>query len=246
MILHELLAFYSAFLNIRRSDVLTALAWLVPYETTAVSAQVLCTPYNHAPYRFMQSHISKEYACLAVTCHLHFWQNDRDLLRATAVTRRWNGHRNKSQHRKSTLENTILPPFHQGFEPATFQSRIRRSNHWAIPAPTELSSSNHTQSFHIICADPKTSNHEIKTKLVPATDLAPRCYREGGGWRREKERNRKEGGAEKRGVRKRRKERRGRRERMEREGKRERGKKVKEQKEIPLSLIHISEPTRPP
>ena len=25
--------------------------------------------------------------CLAVTCHLHFWQNDRDLLRATAVTR---------------------------------------------------------------------------------------------------------------------------------------------------------------
>ena len=26
-------------------------------------------------------------ACLAVTCHLHFWQNDRDLLRAIAVTR---------------------------------------------------------------------------------------------------------------------------------------------------------------
>ena len=25
--------------------------------------------------------------CLAVTCHLHFWQNDRDLLRATEVTR---------------------------------------------------------------------------------------------------------------------------------------------------------------
>ena len=28
-------------------------------------------------------------ACLAVTCHLHFWQNDRDLLRATAVTQGW-------------------------------------------------------------------------------------------------------------------------------------------------------------
>ena len=26
------------------------------------------------------------YACLGVTCHLHFWQNDRGLLRATAVT----------------------------------------------------------------------------------------------------------------------------------------------------------------
>ena len=75
------------------------------------------------------------YACLAVTCHLHFWQNDRDLLRATVVTRGWNGYRNKSQHRKSTLEKKILPPFQQGFEPATFQSRVRRSNHWAIPAP---------------------------------------------------------------------------------------------------------------
>ena len=66
---------------------------------------------------------------LAVTCHLHFWQNDRDFLRATAVTRGWNGYRNKSQHRKSTLEKKILPPFQQGFEPATFQSRVRCSNH---------------------------------------------------------------------------------------------------------------------
>ena len=39
--------------------------------------------------------------------HLHFWQNDRDLLRATAVTRGWNGYRNQSQHRKSTLEKTM-------------------------------------------------------------------------------------------------------------------------------------------
>ena len=36
------------------------------------------------------------YACLAVTCHLHCWQNDRDLLRATAVTRGWNGYQNES------------------------------------------------------------------------------------------------------------------------------------------------------
>ena len=35
---------------------------------------------------------SKMCACLGVTCHLHFWQNDRGLLRATAVTRGWNGH----------------------------------------------------------------------------------------------------------------------------------------------------------
>ena len=113
---------------------LTALAWLVPHETAAVSAQILCTPYNHAPCHFMQSHIRKVHACLAVTCHLHFWQNDRDLLRATAVTRGWNGYQNKSHHRKSTLEKKILPPLQRGFEPATFQSRVRRSNHGAIPA----------------------------------------------------------------------------------------------------------------
>ena len=84
------------------------------------------------------------YACLAVTCHLHFWQNDRDFLRATVVTRGWNGYRNKSQHRKSTLEKKILPPFQQGFEPATFQSRVRCSNHWAIPAPLSTLSHTHT------------------------------------------------------------------------------------------------------
>ena len=50
------------------------------------SGRVLCTLYNHAPCHFMQSHIRKMHACLAVTFHLHFWQTDRDLLRATAVT----------------------------------------------------------------------------------------------------------------------------------------------------------------
>ena len=33
------------------------------------------------------------------------------------------------KHRKLTLEKKILPPLPQGFEPATFQSRVRRSNH---------------------------------------------------------------------------------------------------------------------
>ena len=46
----------------------------------------------------------------SVSCHLHFWQYDRDLLCATAVTRKWNGYQNKSQHRKLTLEKKILPP----------------------------------------------------------------------------------------------------------------------------------------
>ena len=64
-------------------------AWLVPRETAAVSAKVLCTPHNHAPVDRVTlfSHIGRVYVCLAVTCLLHFWQNDRDLLRATTVTR---------------------------------------------------------------------------------------------------------------------------------------------------------------
>ena len=82
---------------------------------------------TNAEARFNKIHIRKVYACLVVTCHLHFWQNDRDFLRATVVTRGWSGYRNKSQHRKSTLEKKILPPFQQGFEPATFQSRADAS-----------------------------------------------------------------------------------------------------------------------
>ena len=80
----------------------------MPHETAAVSAQVLCTPYNHAPCHFMQSLIRKVFACLAVTCHLHFWQNGGDLLRATAVTRGWNGYRNKSQHRRTPCHKPIV------------------------------------------------------------------------------------------------------------------------------------------
>ena len=42
VILHEWIAFYSAFLNIHRSGVLTALAWLVPLETSKTTH--LCAP----------------------------------------------------------------------------------------------------------------------------------------------------------------------------------------------------------
>ena len=109
----------------------------MPHETAAVSAQVLCTPYNHAPCHFMQSHIRKVYACLTATCHLHFWQTDWDLLHATAATRGWNRYQNKSQHRKSTLEKEFLALLLQGFKPMIFQLQVRCSNHWAIPAHTQ-------------------------------------------------------------------------------------------------------------
>ena len=111
VILHEWQDFYSPFFfNIHRSGVFTVLAWLVPHETAAVSAQVLFAPYVLS--HFMQSHICKVYVCLAVTYHLHFWQNGQDLWHATVVTQGWNRYRNKSQHRKLTLEKKILPPLH--------------------------------------------------------------------------------------------------------------------------------------
>ena len=50
------------------------------------------------------------YVSLAVTCHLHFWQNDRDLLRATAITRGWNGYRNNSQKVDPGEENSPAAP----------------------------------------------------------------------------------------------------------------------------------------
>ena len=58
--------------------------------------------------------MSRVHVCLAVTGHLHFWQNDQDLLCATAVTRGWNGYRNDSQHRKLTLEKKSLALLRQG------------------------------------------------------------------------------------------------------------------------------------
>ena len=73
------------------------------------SWHVLCTPNNHAPCHFMQSCIHKVHVYLAVTCQLHFWQNDRGLLCATVITWEWNRFLSKTQHRKLTLEKKILP-----------------------------------------------------------------------------------------------------------------------------------------
>ena len=61
------------------------------------------------------------YACLGVTCHLHFRQNERGLLRATAVTRGTYGHRIGVSTQSLTPEKTILPPLLSGLELATFQ-----------------------------------------------------------------------------------------------------------------------------
>ena len=89
---------------------LTVLIWLVLLETAAISACSVCiTQYNHAPCHFRQSHICKVHACLTTTCHMHVWQNECDVLRATAVTWGWNGYQNKSRHKKLTQEEENSP-----------------------------------------------------------------------------------------------------------------------------------------
>ena len=70
---------------------------------------------------------SRVYAWLDVTCHLHFWQNDRDLLRVTAGNMGFERTPSRSEHTKLTLEKKILWPLLPGFELATFRSRVRRS-----------------------------------------------------------------------------------------------------------------------
>ena len=72
---------------------------------------------------FMQSHIRRVHVSSAVTCHLHFWQNDREYFHSIAVTQGWNGYRNKSQHRMLTLNKKILPPLCQDSN----QQRVMRS-----------------------------------------------------------------------------------------------------------------------
>ena len=103
----------------------------MPHQTAAVSAQVLCTPYNHAPCHFMQSHTRK--VCLAVTCHLHFWQNDRDLPHAAAVTRGWNGYRNES------ISTESRPRRRKFSRRSCRDSNPRPSNHESGALTTELS-----------------------------------------------------------------------------------------------------------
>ena len=62
--------------------------WLVPREMLPFRRKfcVHHSTMHQVTGHFIQGHIGRVYVCLAVTCHLHFWQNDRDIfyvLRAT-------------------------------------------------------------------------------------------------------------------------------------------------------------------
>ena len=139
-------------------------SWLMPRETAVVSAHVLCTPYKRSPCHFMQSHARKVPVCLAVTYHLHFWQNDRDLLRATAVTRGWNGYRNESQHKKWTQEKKFSHCSCRDSNPRPF-------NHESGALTTELSPlpGKKSGNVHLVGADRSSSEGQIRNEVNPFT-----------------------------------------------------------------------------
>ena len=93
---------------------------------------------HHIPCTSVQCHFNWSHTCrvhvsLAVICRLHFWQNNQDLLRATAVTRGWSSCQNKSECRKLTLEQKILSPFLLGLKPTTFWSQVWHSTTQLFP-----------------------------------------------------------------------------------------------------------------
>ena len=83
-------------------------------ETAAVSVHSVYTIQPRTMSPQAKPHIYKVHAYLAVTCDVHFWQNDQDL---------------------STVEKNFFLSLLQGFKPVTFPTQVQHSNHWAILVP---------------------------------------------------------------------------------------------------------------
>ena len=100
---------------------------------------IACSVYAIQPCTSSQCHFIRSHVagCKSVTviCHLHFWQNDRDLVRAAAVTRGWNGCRNKSQHWKLTLEKKKIDATPVGTRTWYLSIVSPALYHWAISTP---------------------------------------------------------------------------------------------------------------
>ena len=147
--------------------------------------RVLCMPYNQTPCHFMQSHIRKVHAYLAVTCHPHFWQNDRGISGATAVTRGWNGYRNKSQHRtedcpwrrkfsrRSCRDSNPRPFDHESGALTTELSPLPRC--W-VPERKERTGFTRSQSETIIIIDTFCiALFSVEHKLTALYNISPIC-----------------------------------------------------------------------
>ena len=83
--------FYSVFLNIHRSGVLTALfgCYIAGAMWNCCHLSAFCVHHTtmHHVTSLHANYVCRMHVCLTVTCHHHFWQNDRDILCATVETR---------------------------------------------------------------------------------------------------------------------------------------------------------------
>ena len=91
----------------------------------------MCTPCTSLQCHFIRNHIRRKPVCLDVTWHPRFWQNDQDLLRATAVLWEWNGYRESAQKVDHGEENSPASP--AGTRPP------RPFNHESCTKTTKLS-----------------------------------------------------------------------------------------------------------
>ena len=68
------------------------------WNCCCLSIQCVCTiqPCTSFQCHFIQSHRRRMHECLTLTCHLHFWQNDQDLLLSAVSTQGWNRYQHKS------------------------------------------------------------------------------------------------------------------------------------------------------
>ena len=109
-------------------------------KMTVAKCSLISCVWAHIPVRFpyyawtaQSAHPDftgpKVYACLGVTCHLHFWQNGRGLLCATAVTQGETDTEWESAQKINTEKKMLLPEL----KLVTFQSRVWHSTNWAIP-----------------------------------------------------------------------------------------------------------------
>ena len=112
MPLNECLALHSAFWI--ATEFITALPFNCYLAGATWNCCQLCScsvettePCTSLQCHFIQSHICRVRVYLAATCHLHFGQNEWDLLRATTVTHHWNRKQCKRQHRKLTQRRTF-------------------------------------------------------------------------------------------------------------------------------------------
>ena len=80
---------------------------------------------------FMQSYIHRVHACLAVTCHLHFWQNDRYHFTCYCGNMEVERIQKWESAQKVDHGEKIMP----GLKPATFWPRVRRSATKPFPLP---------------------------------------------------------------------------------------------------------------